>query len=719
MKHLNKNTRVKTLGLTALASCAALANSTAIAADTASNSSLEEVTVISQFVDTNLLNLANSVSVFDEDAIAARGARNIEQLLNLAPNVNFSAGASRGRFFQIRGIGERSQFIDPVNPSVGLLIDGIDFTGLGLAASTLDIAQVEVLRGPQGTLYGANALAGLIYMSSQAPSKEPTARVSAEVAEYDSYTLSAVASGPLSERLSYRLAMQNEQSDGYIDNGYLGRDDTNNIDESVVRGKLRFQASDDLQIDLALLYLNADNGYDAFSLYNTRTTLSDQPGRDTQETAAASITTRWSGSDSFALESVVSLANSNTEYGYDEDWTYVGFDPNEYSSTDNYQRDKDNISIDLRFLSTEKSALFNGRSSWVMGLYLRQEEEDLSRNASFTSQFDTENQALYGQLRTALNDTLTLVTGLRYEYRAADYSDSLMVKQDKNEDLWGGDITLEYRYTDNTLVYGKVSRGYKAGGVNGQIISASASNPNITSDTYEFNTEQMINYELGIKGSWLDQRLQAQIAAFYQDRNDVQAKVSIFDPNTFGFDDYLANAGGGKTSGLEVELNYMASDALLLFASAGWLNAEFEDFESSSHVDARDDYNGVALAPVDLDGRDVAHAPNYQFYAGAEIALLSNLSLRIEVEGKDKFYFSNSHNEQSRRYELFNARLSYQASNWELALFGRNLTDKDYYTRGFYFSNQYGNNPANGYAPEAYYQFGAPRVVGISASYTF
>ncbi len=719
MKHLNKNTRVKTLGLTALASCAALANSTAIAADTASNSSLEEVTVISQFVDTNLLNLANSVSVFDEDAIAARGARNIEQLLNLAPNVNFSAGASRGRFFQIRGIGERSQFIDPVNPSVGLLIDGIDFTGLGLAASTLDIAQVEVLRGPQGTLYGANALAGLIYMSSQAPSEEPTARVSAEVAEYDSYTLSAVASGPLSEKLSYRLAVQNEQSDGYIDNRYLGRDDTNNIDESVVRGKLRFQASDDLQIDLALLYLNADNGYDAFSLYNTRNTLSDQPGRDTQETAAAAITTRWSGSDSFALESVVSLANSNTEYGYDEDWTYVGFNPNEYSSTDNYQRDKDNISIDLRLLSTEKSALFNGRSSWVMGLYLRQEEEDLSRNASFTSQFDTENQALYGQLRTVLNDTLTLVTGLRYEYRAADYSDSLMVKQDKNEDLWGGDITLEYRYTDNTLVYGKVSRGYKAGGVNGQIISASASNPNITSDTYEFDTEQMINYELGIKGSWLDQRLQAQVAAFYQDRNDVQAKVSIFDPNTFGFDDYLANAGGGKTSGLEVELNYMASDALLLFASAGWLNAEFEDFESSSHVDARDDYNGVALAPVDLDGRDVAHAPNYQFYAGAEIALLSNLSLRVEVEGKDKFYFSNSHNEQSRRYELFNARLSYQANNWELALFGRNLTDKDYYTRGFYFSNQYGNNPANGYAPEAYYQFGAPRVVGISASYTF
>ena len=116
------------------------------AADT---SKLEEVIVSSQFRDTSLLDLASSVSVFDQSTIQARGASNIEQLLNMAPNVNYSAGASRGRYFQIRGIGERSQFIDPVSPSVGLIIDGIDFSGLGLAASTLDIGQIEVLRGPK------------------------------------------------------------------------------------------------------------------------------------------------------------------------------------------------------------------------------------------------------------------------------------------------------------------------------------------------------------------------------------------------------------------------------------------------------------------------------------------------------------------------------------------------------------------------------------------
>ena len=685
----------------------------------AAKSGLEEVIVTGQLRDTSQLDLPTSVSVFDQAAIAARGAGNLDQLLNLAPNVNFSAGASRGRFIQIRGIGERSQFIDPVNPSVGLIIDGIDFTGLGLAASTLDMDQVEILRGPQGTVYGANALAGLINMTSAAPSAAPVAKVSAEVSEYNGRSLSAVGSGALSEQLSYRVAARNQQSDGYIDNDFLGRSDTNNIDESILRGKLRYQASDDLQLDFTALYIDVDNGYDAFSLQNTRTTLSDQPGWDRQETLAGSMITRWSGSEAFTLESTLSVADSDTEYGYDEDWTFVGFHPWEYSSSDNYQRAKDNVSVDLRLLSTETSKLFSGRSSWVAGVYARSESEDLERNQSFTSQFDTQNTALYGELNTALSDTLNLVTGLRMEQRSADYADSLAVDSSNDENLWGGNVTLEYHAAENTLVYGTVSRGYKAGGVNGRIISASATNSSITRDVFEFETESMLNYELGIKGAWLDNRLQAQLAGFYQDRTDVQAKQSIFDPNDFSFDDFLANADGGKTTGLELELNYLASDTLRFFAAAGWLNAEFEDFESTSHVDARDDFNGIALAPVDLDGRDVAHAPNYQFFTGTEISLLANLVLRLEVEGKDAFYFSNSHNEKSEAYELLNARLTYQGDNWDVSLWGRNLTDEDYYTRGFYFSNAFGNNPANGYAPEAYYQFGEPRIAGVTGTYTF
>lgn len=693
-----------------------------VAAVEPSRTALEEIIVTSQLRAGNQLDLATSVSALDQAAIDARGAGHLEQLLGLAPNVNFAAGASRGRFIQIRGIGERSQFVDPVNPSVGLIIDGIDFTGLGLAASTLDIQQVEILRGPQGTVYGANALAGLISMTSQAPTAEPMAKVSAEAAQYGGRTLSAVGSGALNEKLSYRLAARKQQSDGTMENKHLDRNDTNNIDETVMRGKLRYRASEDLQLDFTLFHLDADNGYDAFSLYNTRKTLSDQPGRDRQKTLAGSLIGHWTGSEHFTLETTLSAASSDTEYGYDEDWAYPGFHPWGYSSTDNYRRDRDNLSTDLRLLSTDASALFNGRSSWVAGIYFRDESESLERNQAFNSEFDTQNTAVYGQLRTALSASFDLVTGLRLERRNADYADSLAVESSKNENLWGGNLTLEYRHRENTLIYATLSRGYKAGGVNASIISASASNPNIGSDQFEFGNEQLLNYELGIKGSWLESRLQAQLAAFYQHRSDVQAKQSVFDPSDFSFDDYLTNAAGGETSGVEIELNYLpslANESLRLFASAGWLNAQFKNFVSTSHVDARDDNSGTVLAPVNLSGRDLAHAPNYQFFTGGEWSLTPNLILRLEAEGKDSFYFSNSHNQKSKGYQLLNARLSYLGENWELALWGRNLTDRDYQTRGFYFSNQFGNNPENGYAPEAYYQLGEPRVAGISGSYTF
>ena len=678
--------------------------------------SLEEVIVSSQFRDIKVLDLASSVSVFDQAAIDARGASNLEQLLNLAPNVNFSAGASRGRFIQIRGIGERSQFVDPINPSVGLIIDGIDFTGLGLAASTLDIEQVEILRGPQGTLYGANALAGLITMQSYAPSATAMAKISAEVAEYNSQKLALVVSGPLTDRLAYRVAAQTQKSDGYIENQYLNKDDTNNIDESTLRAKLRFQASDQLQLDFSLLSIDVDNGYDVFTLDNSRNTLSDQPGHDRQQTLAGAISAQWSGHDVFVAEATLSLANSDTEYAFDEDWVHVGFHPDEYVSVDNYEREKDNISADFRLISKPEHNIFNDMTSWVVGLYIRHEDEELLRNNSFKNNFKTENYAAYGQLTTALSDNLDLVTGLRLERRNADYSDNLAVDSDNNENLWGGNIALEYHYADSALVYASISRGYKAGGINGTIISAAATNSDISSDVFEFETEHMINYELGLKGAWLDNQLQAQLAVFYQDRSDVQAKQSIFNPADFSFDDYYANAAGGKTTGIEMELDYRATEALRFFAAAGWMNAEFDDFLSDSHVDAKDNVNG---APVDLGGRELAHAPEYQFFAGTEISVMSNLILRIEVEGKDEFYYSNSHNQKSSSYELLNARLTYQADQWQVALWGRNLTDEDYTVRGFYFSNQFGNNPANGYAPETYVQYGEPKVIGVSASYSF
>jgi outer membrane receptor for ferric coprogen and ferric-rhodotorulic acid len=204
-----------------------------------------------------------------------------------------------------------------------------------------------------------------------------------------------------------------------------------------------------------------------------------------------------------------------------------------------------------------------------------------------------------------------------------------------------------------------------------------------------------------------------QISAFYQDRDDAQVSQSFFNPADFSFDEFLSNAKANAT-GLEIEAVYSATDFVSVYGSLGLLNAEFDDFNSFSHVDAR-----TQLSPVNLDNRDIAQAPSYQFVLGTDIYLAENWLVNLEVEGKDEYFFSNGHNDRADSYELFNARITYQLDQWKLSVWGRNLTDQDVQTRGFFFSNEFGNNPGNGYAPEPYYQFGEPRIFGVTFDYEF
>jgi outer membrane receptor protein involved in Fe transport len=691
---------------TFFAAALAVLSTSSIAESVITESAIEEIIVTSDFRDTTLLQTPASVTVFDSAAIAQRQARHLEQVLNLAPNVNFSSGASRGRFIQIRGIGERSQFIEPLNPSVGMLVDGIDFTGIAGAATTMDIAQIEILRGPQGTLYGANALAGLINIRSNQPSEQLQGNMQVSVGDYDTRTVSAAVGGPISESLGYRVAVQQHNSDGYIENDFLKRDDTNNIDELSLRTILDWQASDDLDLNLTLFHVDADNGYDAFSLDNTRHTLSDTPGHDRHKATTGAIESTWQGAESFNLVGLVSFADNDLEYGYDEDWAFPDIctglpcDGDAYNSADNYSRERDNASVDIKLVSEPEARIFNGSTDWVVGFYWRDQDEQLLRQYTyaandFTSDFETTNKALYAQLDTQLSEFLTLISGLRLENRDAKYSDSDLVAHSVDESLWGGRLGLQYQATANQMIYGLISRGYKAGGVN--------SDSSLTAEDREFDTELMWNFEAGIKGRWLDDRLQAQMAAFYQKRDDIQIKQSLVqsrdDSNAVDFTDYFGNAASGANYGVEVEFNWLATESLAWFGSLGLLSTEYD----------------IPLS-VDLDSRRQAHAPDYQFSVGGSYQISDTVSLSVDVEGKDKFHLSSSHNEQSKSYELINAQLNYALGDWDLSLWGRNLTDKDVIVRGF---GGFGNDPRKGYATEAYYQFGEPRMFGISGQYDF
>lgn len=677
---------------------------------------LEEVVVTAELRPAPLLGQSGSISVISARDIREREAQHLEGILNLAPNVNFAGGSSRARFFQIRGVGERSQFQEPLNPSIGLVIDGIDFSGLGSAGTMFDVQQVEILRGPQGTLHGANALAGLIDIRSGQPEAEPGLRVEAGAADYASWNAGVVSTGPLQgDALLYRLAVNRFQSDGFIENDYLDRDDTNGQDETTLRGKLRWLPGSRDTVDLTAMYFDIDNGYDAFSLDNTRHTLSDEPGVDRQETSALGLD--WQRElDLVQLQTALTGATTASVYSFDEDWSYVGIAPGlEYASTDRYQRDRDSYSASARVVSNERGRLFAGSTDWVAGIYYLGDREQLERRYTyldndFNSRYDTDTYALFGQLDSQLGERFKLVNGLRLERRLTDYQDNNGVDSDPAKTLWGGRAALEYQASPEHMVYGAVSRGYRANGVNAAILASleTSDDPDISSQLQElrqFDEEYLVNYELGFKGSLLAERLQARLAIFYMDRKDQQVRGSLVIPRPDGstaFIDYTSNAAQGNNYGTELELNWLASENLALFAHLGLLRTEFDQYTDP--------------AGNDLSGRDQAQAPHYQYAVGGRYDFARGFYLRLDLEGRDSAYFSDRHDLESPAYSLLNARLGYTGERWSLALWGRNLADENYYVRGF---GEFGNDPRKDYAVEPYYQYGEPRVVGVSTSVTF
>ena len=697
---------------------------------------LDTVKVSADFRQLDLMQIPSAITVVDAQAIENRNADHLESILSLAPNVNFAAGASRGRYFQIRGIGERSQFIDPVNPSVGLIIDGIDMTGLGGAATLFDIEQVEILRGPQGTAFGANALAGAINVKSKQPTKETEGYVEAKAGNYNSQGLGGAISGSLSDSVQARFAINRFKTDGYINNIHLNKDDTNNIDETIARGQLNWQINSGNDLNISLLKADINNGYDAFSLDNTRETYSNKPGKDEQDSSALSV--KWASTLSSAinLELTTSGSQNKSTYGYDEDWAYGeytwfddddadGYTPDPcdtsqgacladidgYSTEDYYIRDNDRQSIEIRLLSGVTGRIFNESTQWVTGLITTNKNETLDRNYTYPSdnidsKFSTKTTAIYSELSTQINHLTTITYGLRVENRDYDYRDSNDLDLQGSELLNGGKITIESLIDQNHISYINFAKGYKAGGIN--------VHPILDNSIRDYKTESNYSTELGFKSSLFADQLKTKIALFYVHRDDQQVKQSFpyLDDGKPKFKDYIANATEGRNYGLEFESNLDITENLQWAFNLGYLKTEFIDF-SFDELDVNK--NTITITK---DGREQAHAPQWSALTSLQFRPTQNWSFTIEAEGKDSFYFSNSHDSKSNAYGLLHSRIEYSKSNLTIALNGRNLTDKEYSNRGFNFGI-YGNDPRDSYAANTYTQLAEPRLISLSARYNF
>lgn len=701
----------KNFRLTPLATALSLALTTqsVLAEENATTQTLESISVTGDFRTQELKETATSVSVISELEQQRQGSRHLENLLGQTPNLHAASGGSRANFYQIRGIGERSQFETPLNPSVGLNIDGVDYSRTGSAGTLFDTKQVEVLRGPQGTRYGANAMAGMIVVQSNEPTEETQAHIEAGVGSHNTRSAGIAVGGSLIENtLLGRLSIHQLSSDGYMRNTFLDRDDTQNQDEFSAKAQLRWLASDDLTLDLKLSHLDINNGYDAFNFNNDFTTQSDEPGRDTLESDAILLKATHQLNANVIMETTLTASQSDSEYSYDLDWTYDGYHPYGYNAFDQYLRERDNHSFEVRLLSSESGRIFDKTTDWTLGVYYLNQEEGLVRHETylpqtFVSQYDTVNSALYGQLDHHLSSKTLLTTGLRLERFESDYHDNNNINSDNQENLVGGKLAIQHQYNQDMLAYASVSRGYKAGGVN--------ANPELPTSQLTFDTEYLWNIETGINADFFNKKLQTRLALFYAKRFDQQVNSSLLVDRTDGSTDfigYLSNAATGKHYGLEAELGYRASRKLQLMASLGLLNAEFSDY---SYIDPNDNSKTVTL-----DGRDQAHSPAYQYQIGMNYDWTNDFTTGVNLQGVGSFYFSNRHDAKQDAYQLVNAFAEWLKDDWTFTLWGRNLTNETYALRGF---GSFGNNPANGYITETYIQPGESRTIGLNISWDY
>jgi outer membrane receptor protein involved in Fe transport len=696
---------------------------------------LEEVIVTATLRQQSLLDVPNSITVLAAHTLKDAGQQHFQDVLGLVPNLNWAGGTSRPRFFQIRGSGEREQYEGAPNPSVGFLIDDIDFSGLGMSATLFDVKQIEILRGPQGTRYGANALAGLIVVRGNDPQQETHYGVEASVGDYGTRSLGAYATAPIeSLNSAWRISVQQYGSDGFRSNSYLQRKDTDGRDELSGRFKWNWQVNDSATLDFTLLHANLDNGYDSWSIDNTRVSLSDKPGKDAQRTTGVALKLHSKLNDVW-LTLTGTAASTASLHSYDGDWGNTqswqawmrdwsvqnGVSGNAwqnfvYDYTYRAERDRDTRSLDVRLASDHATDSLN----WVVGVYalnLREHIREVSQgdyqdpvaydyfsgaDDYLNSRYQATNAALYAQLDGLFTPRWNWSAGLRGERRSSDYSDyrnsygslASQLAGSQGENMWGGQASLGFKLSKDKQAYLAASRGYKAGGFN--LGFAATARP-------RFAQESLLSYELGIKGNALQGRLYFDTSMFYQQRRNMQVlnstQLIAGDPNSFVF--FTDNVGAGYNTGIESSVRFNLSSSLEAGGSVGLLR-------TGTAAYTQDD-GALVMA------REQAHAPEYTAGVYGAWRASTGLMARIDLVAKDNFYYSNAPStQQSRAYSLTNIKLGYERQSWSVYLWMRNVFDKNQVVRAF----EFGNEPPD-FSDALYTQYGEPRQLGMTGSWKF
>jgi len=550
------------------------------------------------------------------------------------------------------------------NP-VGFFVDGVHsgFPDMDL----LDIDRVEVLRGPQSTLYGRNTEAGAISIVTRDPEPYLEGTVSAGYGNYDRKTFSGVVGGPLwTDDWSVRGAFQFLDSDGYFTREPDGRDDVDDATDMSGRFKLRWNPEGPW--DVIATYDGQRYRDGSTNIAATLDQLRDDPHDVTSNYVGFNDTNVHTGSLRVVYEAPWFTVTSISAYSDEE--KYSGYDV-DATALDLYRLETDieasRFTQELRLSSPEAS----DGPRWVAGLYYFDQnrhdrvEMDMSGFGFGVQQVrtetDTRNMAAFGQVAWPVFDSLSLIGGLRYDRETKEIDNhqtwaAMGVDYDTSPemtfDAWLPKVGLEYTPLPNVMTYFTYSQGYKAGGFN------NLGDPG--QETYD--AEYTRNYELGIKSSFFDNRVQANLALFWIDWTDQQVEEIILTQSN------LTNAGKSVSRGVEFETAWQATEGLRLNGSVGWNDAHF--------VEYRDGAN-------DYSGNRPPNAPVYTYSIGADYTFENGLYAHADWQGMGGLYYDSANTQKEDHYGLLNFKVGYDIDDFEVAFWMKNALDETYATRAF------------------------------------
>lgn len=651
---------------------------------------LEEVIVTARKREENLQEVPDSITAFTEVQIDEHRMEVIDDAINYTPNayiVNDQDAATN--IVTIRGIGTNRNLA----ASVAYVVDGVILPDSdAFTADLSDVERIEVLKGPQGALYGRNAIGGVISLTTRRPGEEVESQFKAGYGNGDTVDLFGAIGGPIgSEGLFGRLTVKYHNTDGLIDNQYNGQ--SLDYDETTkVTGRLIWEANENLTLDLRASWFDQDGGAAWFS---TTDVLGTTGGELTEEMAHilpnqndTSLSQREISDISLVVDWSTGAGTFSSITAYDKiDFFFkqdLDYNPFTLANDTRQQRNTQGVSQEFRFTSSD-----DRRLRYIAGAYYQNTNRDLdtSTNLDFcfliplpgcptppgqesgiltflplnTLQGDFDQWAVFGQAAYDITEQLELTVALRYDRDERTQHDLLSGRTDSATfDDWQPKISLAWQSRDNLMLYGTYAEGYKSGAFN-------PPPPDGALFPLVVEQEGSDQYELGMKSTWLDNRVLLNAAVFYTDYSDVQ--IFQLDLSTGG--QVAINANEAEIKGGELEFVALPAEGWELSASYGYNNAEFTDF------------NDTGL----FDGNKLPNAPESTLNLGVRYAhaLAGNRSLvtRLDYRRNGKIYYAEDNLIYQPAFDTVDALLSLEGTQWTVSLWGKNIFDERYVTSAF------------------------------------